>query len=282
MAATGKRIGFVDYKLENFHANIYLKHLRNELKDRGFEVAGCWGMDEVNGRAWGTKNNVPYVADLSQLNGQVDCFMVLAPSNPELHLELCQKVFPFGKPTYVDKTFAPDLATAKRIFALADQYRVKMQTSSALRYTNVQKYVEQVGRDKVQHMVAFGGGSSFGEYSVHPLELVVSCMGPEVERVMRRGTGDQSQLLLDFSGGRTAVVNVYVNAETPFWTTVTTARETKPIEVDASRIFLDQTAAIFDLFQTGRESIDRRETLAIRAIQDAAGMPGALQGFVTI
>jgi hypothetical protein len=45
-----------------------------------------------------------------------------APSTPETHLELCQAVLPFGKATYVDKTFAPDLATAREIFALADQH----------------------------------------------------------------------------------------------------------------------------------------------------------------
>lgn len=132
------RIGFVDYKLENFHANVFLKAYHAHLKSRGATVAGCTSLEEDEGRAWATKNDVPYFDDPTQLNGAVDCYMILAPSNPEKHLELCQRVFQFGKPTYVDKTFAPDLATARTIFDLADKHNVPVQTTSALRYTNVQ------------------------------------------------------------------------------------------------------------------------------------------------
>ena len=38
------RIGFVDYKLDNFHANVFLKAIRGPLKDRGGSVAGCFAV----------------------------------------------------------------------------------------------------------------------------------------------------------------------------------------------------------------------------------------------
>src|SRR5688572_26234667 len=205
------RIGFVDYKLDNFHANVFLRAFRGPLKDRGATVAGCTALDEESGRAWAEKNGVPYFDDPAALNGAVDGYMVLAPSNPEKHLELCQKVFQFAKPTYVDKTFAPDLATAQTIFDLADKHRVAVQTTSALRYTNVQSHAK--GRT-VKHMTAWGGGSSFAEYAIHPVEMIISVMGPRVTSLMRRGDAKYSQLLLNFDGGgddgdRTATANVY-------------------------------------------------------------------------
>ena len=264
------RIAFVDHRLDNFHANVFLAALRQELAPRGFTVSGCQCLDDAEGRAWGRKNNVPYFADPAELNRQADYFMVLAPSNPEVHLDLCRRVFPFGKPTYVDKTFAPDLAIARQIFALADHHHVAVQTSSALRYTNVQAHVRQVGQANVRHMIAWGGGRSFGEYAIHPLELVISCLGPAVESVMRRGAEPCSQLLLDFSGGRTAVVNVYVNADTPFAASVTTATETKFITVDGAQLFVDSMAGILDFLEQGQPLIDRAETLAIRRILDTA------------
>ncbi len=282
MAAKGKRIGYVDYALENFHANVYLGILRKELADRGFTVAGCTAMKEKDGMEWAQKNGVPYFKSMAELNENVDYYMVLAPSNPEVHLDLCKKVFPFKKTTYVDKTFAPDVATAKKIFALADKYKVKMQTTSALRYTNVQTYAKEVGKAKVRHMVAWGGGRSFGEYGIHPTELVVSCMGPKAESLMRRGTGNETQLLVNFSGGRTAVINVYVNANTPFAASVTTAKETKYIAVDGSRIFVDLAAAVLDLFESGKPNIDRAESLTIRRILDVAEDKRALKGFVKL
>lgn len=277
-----KPIGFVDDNLENFHSNVYLKLFRNELKHRGFIVAGCTGMRTRAGRTWAEANGVPWFQDAAALNEAVDAYVVLAPSTPETHLELCRQVFPFGKPTYVDKTFAPDLRTARRIFALADSHRVPMQTTSALRYTEVQDYVEEVGRRQVRHMVTWGGGRSFGEYAIHPLELAISCMGPNVRRMMRRGGGKQSQLLLDFSGGRTAVVNVYTGASTPYAASVTTAAATRHFQVDSSRIFLNTADAVLDLFETGKPAIDRKESLIIRRILDVAGQKRALSGFVRL
>ena len=282
MTGGEKRIGFVDDNLENFHANVYLKLLRNELKHRGFVVAGCTGMRPRAGRKWAEANGVAWFPDAAGLNEAVDCFMVLAPSTPETHLELCRQVFPFGKPTYVDKTFAPDLRTARRIFGLADRHRVPMQTSSALRYTEVQDYVDEVGHRQVRHMVAWGGGRSFGEYAIHPLELAVSCMGPGVRRVMRRGTGRQSQLLLDYTGGRTAVVNVYTGSSTPYAASVTTTNATRYFQVDSGRIFLNTADAVLDLFESGKPGIDRKESLIIRRILDVVGQKRALSGFVNL
>lgn len=265
-----KRIAFIDHNLENFHANIYLKLLQTDLKSRGFTINACFGTQQKQSREWAEKNNIPYFTNLNQLNEAVDHYMILAPSNPETHLKLCQKIFPFGKPTYVDKTFAPDLKTAQKIFALADKHKVPMQTTSALRYTEVQDYVQSVGRKNVKHMITWVAGGSVDEYAVHPLELFVSCMGPQVTRIMRRGTKNQVQLLLDLTSNRTAVVNIFPKTRTPYAASVTTNEETKYFAVDTSKIFLNTASAVLDLFETRKSNIDRKESLLIRRIQDVA------------
>jgi predicted dehydrogenase len=277
-----KRIGFVDYKLENYHANVFLKAYRGPLQARGWTVAGCWALDADNGRAWAAHNDVPWFESAERLNEHIDAYMVLAPSNPELHLRLCESVFPFGKTTYVDKTFAPDLAAAKQIFEVADKHKTAIQTTSALRYTNVQDHVYEVGRDKLKHMITWGGGSSFEEYAIHPLELLISCMGPAAQSLMRRGSGEFLQLLIDFSDGRTGVANVYTRGQTPFAASVTTADATRVITVDAGAIFVNNAAAILDLFESGKPNIDRQETLMIRRILDMAQDPAAQKGFVKL
>ncbi|MDP6778613.1 MAG: Gfo/Idh/MocA family oxidoreductase [Candidatus Latescibacteria bacterium] len=282
MAAQGKRIGFVDYNVDNFHANTYLRLMREDLEGRGYTVAGCTGTRAKASQAWAEENGVPYFKNAEKLNEAVDFYMVLAPSNPEVHLELCRSIFRYGKATYVDKTFAPDLRTAKQIFALADRHRVPMQTTSALRYTNVQDYVREVGARNVRHMVTWAGGGSFGEYAIHPLEMAISCMGSAVKRLMRRGTGKQSQLLLDFTGGRTAVVNVFTKSSTPYSGSVTTLEATKYLPVEARTMFRDTAAAVLDMFESGRANIDRKESLMIRRILDVAGQKRALKGFVAV
>jgi len=277
-----RRIGFVDLNPDNFHANVYLDLVRGDLRGRGFDVAGVSATDTAAARAWSRAKSVPFFDDPSQLDRHVDCYMILAPSNPEAHLALCETFFPFGKPTYVDKTFAPDLSTARRIFALADTHHVPMQTSSALRYTRVQGHVGDVGKANVRHMITWGAGRSFDEYAIHPLELLVSCMGPRATRLMRRGTGSESQLLIDFTDGRTGVANVYTNADTPFAATVTTRTSTRHVEVDGTQIFRDLCAAQLDFFESAQPSIDREESLTIRALLDAANDPRCLEMFVTL
>jgi hypothetical protein len=273
----GRRIGFVDLNLDNYHANVFLQALRGPLASRGFTVAGATGTKTAESRAWADKNRVLFFETDADLNAAVDFFMILAPSNPEVHLELCQRILPFRKPTYVDKTFAPSLDIARQIFAHADKHGTAIQTSSALRYTNVQ---DEARSAKVEHIITWGGGGSFDEYAIHPLELLISVMGHEATGLMRRGTSERAQLLVEFSGGRTGVVNVFPKTNTPFAASFTTAKATRYIEVDASKIFVNSQAAILDFFATGQPNIDRRETLTLMRLLDAARNPRALKGFV--
>jgi predicted dehydrogenase len=280
----GKRIGFVDYKLENYHANVFLKAIRETLNGRGFSVTGCTAMDEAGGKAWAAKNSVEYFGSAEALNERVDCYMVLAPSNPEVHLELCRKVLPFGKITYVDKTFAPDLKTAQEIFSLADKHQVPVQTTSALRYTAVQNRVKELGRSKLRKMHAFGGGGSFEEYAIHPIELVISCMGPQVTSLKRASTIDDERVLLNFTEDRAAEVSFH-RGDRPFSAALTLndpIEHTEIIEVDSATLFTNTAAGILDFFEAGKETIDRQESLMIRRILDAAEDPQARGGFIKL
>ena len=79
-----------------------------------------------------------------------------------------------------------------------------------------------------------------------------------------------------------AVANVYANTETPFAASITTLKKTQILQPDLSRLFIDMASAMLDLYETGKSTIDRRETLAIRRILDAAERPEALGGFVKV
>jgi hypothetical protein len=269
-----KRIGFVDDDLDNYHARVFLEALRGPLKERGWVVAGATALQREKSRAWAEKNGLPWFDDPAALDQAVDAYAVLAPSTPDTHEKLCGGVLPFGKPTFVDKTFAPDVAAAARIFALADRHKVALQSSSALRYTPAQKVAPAA---EIRHVVTWGPGRSYDEYAVHPVEMAVSLLGPEAVALMRRGTGAESQLLIDFSGGRTAVVNVYTQRKTPYAASITTAKESRYLEIDTKPLFVDAAAAMLDFFAAGRAQVDRRETLAVLRILEASRDPAALE-----
>ena len=53
---------------------------------------------------------------IEELCEKSDNILILAPANPETHLKYAKIALSYGKTTYIDKTFAPDLKTAKEIY----------------------------------------------------------------------------------------------------------------------------------------------------------------------
>lgn len=276
-----KKIGFIDYRLDNFHADVYLKALRGPLADRHFEVAGATALIVEPSATWCQENGVPYFESVEALAPHVDYFLVLAPSNPETHPGLCDQAFRFGKVTFVDKTFATDGETALQIFAAADRHGIPVQTTSALRNTDVQLAAAQLGR-RLRHLSVTSGGASWNEYGIHPVELVVSCMGHEVEAIMRLGQPDLILLVLKFSDQRTAVINFNPAVHLPFAAELTSTEEILRVQVDDQRLFTDAARAILDFFEAGRPLIDRRQTLAVRSILDVALSASAFGEFAPL
>lgn len=282
-AAAGKRIAFIDAKLDNYHANIFLEHIRGGLKDRGYAVTACHALDEPGGIEWAKKNNIPYIADPKQLGKLADVFMILAPSNPELHLELVKKVVGFGKPVWVDKTFAPDLKTAKEIFALADAKKIPLETASALRHTLVQRAVQELKRENLRHVVCWAPGRSVGEYLVHPAEMAVSVLGPEVVALNARpDERDGLTVTVEFTRSRTAVIHLMLGSDQEYAATLATRNDIRHVTVDGHVLFRDACAGILDFFDRKAPTFDRAETIAIMKILDAAQDPAARMGFVRL
>lgn len=276
-----KRIGFVDDDLDNFHANTYLDALRGPLAARGWEVARATALQADKGRAWADRKGVPYVESAAELAASVDAVAILAPSTPATHEALCESVFPAGKPTFVDKTFAPDAATAERIFALADRHGVPTQSTSALRTTNVQAEVARLD-DPLVSLAQWAGGASFAEYGVHPVELAVSCLGPEVHRLTVAGAENHPTVVVEFSRGRVATIDFNATEYVPFVATLTTDRWSREVKVDDSRLFIDAAAAILDFFDAGRPLVPRDQTMAVMRVLDAARSPAARLGWIDV
>ena len=158
-----KTIGFVDYYLSEWHANNYPVWIREICEKTGkkFCVKYAWAEKEVSpvdGKTteeWCKTFGAEKCASIEELCEKSDYILVLAPSNPETHLRLAEKVLPFGKRTYIDKTFAPDFAASEKIFDIAKRYNTPFFSTSALRYAT--ELNSLIGSDKI--IVAGGGGA---------------------------------------------------------------------------------------------------------------------------
>lgn len=262
-----KRIGLVDYQLDNFHARVYLAAVRGALAQRGYEIAGATAWDCDASRCWADKNEVPYFDTTEELARNVDFFMVLAPANPELHLEMCMQVLPFGKPTFVDKTFAPNFTVAQQIFEIAAVNNTPIQSTSALRTSNVQDVLAKTP-EALRSLFITASGPTFQEYGIHPVELAVSCLGSSLEAMMIAGTDEYPQLILVYPHARTALIDFNTQAELPFTATLLTTNAAKHVVVAGDQLFVKAAASILDFFDAGVAQIDPSETLSIRQILD--------------
>lgn len=258
------KVGFIDYFLDEWHANNYPKWFKSASETLGEEVVVTYAWAELDtpphgGKTtdeWCAEKGVTKCATLEEVCEKSDAIVVLSPDNPERHLDYAKAVLPYGKRTYIDKTFAPDYATALRIFGIAREHNTPFFSTSALRYAEELKAV-----DAPDYMITSGGGL-LERYIVHQAEMIVSKLGLGVSRVMARKQGVETIFSIDYENGKRATM-LHAPA---FGFTASMAKETgefTPITPVASPFFAALGLDIARFFLDGKTSFDPDETLEV-------------------
>lgn len=258
------KVGFIDYFLDEWHANNYPKWFKSASETLGEEVVVTYAWAELDapphgGKTtdeWCAEKGVTKCATLEEVCEKSDAIVVLSPDNPERHLDYAKAVLPYGKRTYIDKTFAPDYATALRIFGIAREHNTPFFSTSALRYAEELKAV-----DAPDYMITSGGGL-LERYVVHQAEMIVSKLGLGVSRVMARKQGVETIFSIDYENGKRATL-LHAPA---FGFTASMAKETgefTPITPVASPFFAALGLDIARFFLDGKTSFDPDETLEV-------------------
>ena len=266
-----KKIGFVDFYISEWHANNYPAWIAraNELLGDDFEVAYAWAetdvspVDGVTTKEWCEKFGVTPCETIAELCEKSDYILVLSPSNPEKHLAYAKAVFPYGKPTYIDKTFAPDGKTAQEIFDLAKKYGVPFFSTSALRYaTELDVYADQA-----RAVAITGGGGTIDEYLVHQTEMAVKCLGLGAKFVSYEKHAQLETVRVTYEDGRFATMTFA--PALPFTVTASTSEKTDylPVQSDYFQALLTD---ILRFYTSGTPSFDVAQTLEVMQIREAA------------
>lgn len=266
-----KKIGFVDYYVSEWHANNYPKWIAqaNEVLGTDYQVAYAWAeldtspIDGVTTVQWCEKYGATPCATLRELCEKSDAILVLAPTDPDKHLPYAKEVLAFGKPTYIDKTFAPDLATAKEIFALAEKYNTPMFSSSALRYA---AELDEIADSR--QLAVTGSGRTADEYLVHQAEMLVKTLKPGATKVRAMQMGLLSVFEVAYADDRRATMTYSQNA-LPF--TLLASGGAKPSWRQVkSEFFPALLRDILRFYESGTVSFDPAETLEIMAVREKA------------
>lgn len=259
-----KKVGFIDYYLDEWHANQYPAWIR-DAAGGAMEVAFAYGMKDaghgLSNKEWCAKNGVTPCGTIEEVVARSDYLIVLSPDNPEQHEALAELPLASGKPTYIDKTFAPDRAAALRLFERAARHRTPLYSSSALRYAA--EYAE-VEREGIQVISSWGPGL-LENYSIHQIEPIVALMGTEAKRVMYTGTAAAPALLIEFSGGRQATIQ-QPGPGCPFTMAVNYASGACRVVHPASDFFQSFIRDLARFFETGEAAVPPAETIAVISI----------------
>lgn len=266
------KLGFVDYFLSEWHANNYPAWIKQNCDKTGLKArvayayADCDAPDGVTTDEWCNKNNVIKCDSIARVVELSDAIVVLAPNNPEQHMRLADLPLKSGKPLFIDKTFAPDSKTAKKLIELAVKYKTPMYSASSLRFASELKQFE--GAD-IKSVVVIGGGSDFDVYIIHIAEIMVALMGQNAKRVMATCSGKNNSFTVDYGEGRTACGVVILDDTTPYTIAVETATQTKYIPLGWD-FFVSSTGAMLEFISSGVEPVPHADTLLVAKLIEAA------------
>lgn len=263
-----KKIGFVDYYLSEWHANNYPAWIEAACEKLGvdYKVAYAWAeldvspVDGVTTDEWCARYGAQKCDTLEMLCEASDVIVILAPSNPETHLGYAKTVLKYGKRTYIDKTFAPDFATALEIFDIAKQHGTQFFSTSALRYADE---LDAVPRPRA--MIVTGGGSNLPEYAIHLAEMVVKKMGAGANRVTAELRGDGYFFTVNYDDDRIATI---IYAQKLPYTLYMSSPQKQEWRAVKSQFFDGLIRDMLNFFETGAVSFDAAETLEVARLRE--------------
>lgn len=270
------KIGFADYYLDNWHANNYPQFLRETIEKYGIEakITHAYALHDKEGglttAKWCCERDIIAADSMRELVDSVDAIMVIAADDASWHEEVADLALRSGKAVFVDKTFAPDLATAKRMFALANTHSTAVFSSSAQRYCqSVLDYIAVHGKNA--SFVSTVGPHSLDSYAVHQLELISALMGTGVKRLKAFAVGKAvTQLILDFGEGRMASFMQTPQPYAEFNFMVSDGSEGERLVSDDGNFYHNLCKEILDFFVSRAAPVSQRETLEIIAIIETA------------
>ncbi len=269
-----KKIGFIDYYISEWHADNYPAWFKevNEALGYDYEITYAWAeeyvspVDGKNTDEWCKEMGITRLATIEEICEKSDYLLILAPSNPEKHLQYAKLVFPYGKPTYIDKPFSDSVENANAIFALAEQYGVKFFSSSALRYAEELNTV-----DTCVAMTTTGGYGSVEEYIIHQAEMIVKKVGLGANAIKaQRITDNEYTFTVLFPDERRAGMH-FVKGNAPFSAIMSKGDGSDAVYTLAeTNTFKGLLKDILTFFETGNRSFDSAETLEVNNLVVAA------------
>lgn len=261
------RIGIVGS--DNSHAIAYSKltNIDRCVGDRA-QVTTIWGEDEARTAEVAEKGNIPeIVTSLHKLVDQVDAAIVV-DRHGDLHAEHALPFLLEGKPVFVDKPFAIDLADCRRMLNAAKQARAAITSLSSLSVSpdTVAMRAEQLGTIRLGQ---FAGPCDFGSeyggayfYATHLIELALTLIGEKVSGLQANRAGNTVVVNAIWNNDAIGTLGYFKDAKYHFHASMfgTDGMANSEIRVGDSG-YTEALKVAVDMFETGKNPISNRRLL---------------------
>lgn len=201
-------------------------------------------------------------------------FVLLETNDGNLHLEQAVEVFKAGKPVFIDKPIAANLADAIAIFDLAEKYNVPMFSASSLRFSHqTQKarngeFGEILGADTYSPAKLEPSHTDLSWYAIHGIESLFAVMGVGCESIQRTYTEGSEFIVGKWKDGRIGTMRGIREGKSQYGGRALT--KTGFVDVGSYDGYDVLLKEIIQFFETGISPIPREETLEIFAFIEAA------------
>lgn len=268
-----KKIGYIDYYLDEFHAHKACSTLQeyNRANGTDYQVVAAYAeIDKPNGMSsaeFCEKYGLKFYSTIQELCEAVDYIMIFSPDNSEKKEGYAMQALACcgGKPIFMDKTFTDTYASALRIYEAAEKANTPLFSASSLRYAS--EFTPYLSSSK--SVLAFGSGVTMEDYAVHYLEIAITCMGMGIDTVQWEERGQQEWVHLTYHDGRKATLVISMGEWLPFYVFLADKDGiTASLPID-SPIFDLQLKDVISFFETGAPAFDRMETLELMKARDA-------------
>ncbi|MCP4782897.1 MAG: Gfo/Idh/MocA family oxidoreductase [Fuerstiella sp.] len=198
------------------------------------------------------------------------------------HLDQAKIAIASGKPLWIDKPVADDLADVIELFRLAKEKNVPCWSSSAMRFgegVSGARSNEALGR--IVSCDVFGSSSwaekhpSLYLYGIHAVEPLFTVMGPGCETVRRVKTDGVDMAIGVWKGDRIGTFRDLRKGKTDFKTII---YGEKSMATGKSSGYAPLLVEIVRFFKTGKPPVSAEETIEIYAFMSAADESAAHGG----
>ena len=280
------RLGIIG--LDTSHSEAFIKLINGEAPApdyAGFKIVAAYPYGSKTIEA--SYNRIPKYTETAKQHGvqitssvaellkQTDCIL-LETNDGTLHLEQATEVIKSGKPLFIDKPVATRLSDVLAIYKLAEEKKVPLFSSSALRFSSRNQELRAgkgpegkvLGADCYSPCTNEPSHAGFFWYGIHGVEILYTLMGTGCQSVSCTSNDDSDLAVGLWEDGRIGTFRGLRNSAHTYGGTAFCEKNVVP--AGGYEGYEGLLKSILAFFRTGITPVSKEETIEIYTFMETA------------